>query len=52
MKDEEIIIQIFKDYIKQYEKRNKISVGMLAKIKMTGIQKEFMKDYIERKENK
>ena len=59
MEDEEIIIQIFKDYIRQYEKSNTINVGMLpnsenviyTKIKMTGIQKEFMKDYIERKEN-
>ncbi len=57
MKDEEIIIQIFKEYIKQYEKSNTISIGMLpngenviyTKIKMTGIQKEFMKDYIERR---
>ena len=59
MYDEEIIIQIFKDYIRQYDKSNTISVEMLAngenviyaKIKMTGKQKEFMKDYIERKEN-
>ena len=60
MEDEEIIIQIFKDYIRQYEKSNTISVGMLpngenivyTKIKMTDMQIEFMKDYIERKENK
>ena len=60
MEDEEIIIQIFKDYIKQYEKSNTLSVGMLqngenviyTKIKMTAMQKEFMKDYIKRKENK
>ena len=60
MEDEDIIIQIFKDYISQYEKSNTISVGMLpngenviyTKIKITGKQKEFMKDYIERKENK
>ena len=59
MEDEEIIIQIFKDYINQYEKSNTIKVEMLpngenviyTKIKMTGMQKEFMKDYIERKEN-
>ena len=59
MEDEEIIIQIFKDYIRQYEKSNTISVEKLlnggnviyTKIKMTGKQKEFMKDYIERKEN-
>lgn len=58
MEDEEIIIKIFKDYIRQFEKSNTISVGMLpngenviyTKIKMTGRQKEFMKDYIERKE--
>lgn len=63
MEDEEIIIQIFKEYIRQYEKSNTICYGMLpngenviytkyTKIKMTGKQKEFMKDYIERKENK
>lgn len=60
MEDEDIIIQIFKDYISQYEKSNTISVGMFpngenviyTKIKITGKQKEFMKDYIERKENK
>lgn len=60
MKDEEIIIQIFKDYIRQYEKSNTINVRKLPngensiyiKIKMTGKQKEFMKDYIKRKENK
>jgi hypothetical protein len=60
MEDEEIIIQIFKDYIKQYEKSNTLSVAMAqngenviyTKIKMTAMQKEFMKDYIERKENK
>lgn len=58
--EEKIIIQIFKDYIRQYEKSNTISVVMLpngeniifTKIKMTDTQKEFMKDYIERKENK
>lgn len=60
MEDEEIIITIFKDFIRQYEKSKTISVGMLpngenviyTKIKMTAMQKEFMKDYIERKENK
>lgn len=60
MEDEEIIIQIFKDYIRQYDKSNTIRVGKLlngviviyTKIVMTGLQKEFMKDYIERKENK
>ena len=59
MKEDEEIIQIFKDYIKQYEKSNTLSVAILpngenviyTKIKMTGMQKEFMKDYIERKEN-
>ena len=30
MEDEEIIIQIFKDYIRQYDKSNTISVGMLV----------------------
>lgn len=29
MEDEEIIILIFKDYTRQYEKSNTISVGML-----------------------
>lgn len=60
MEDEEIIIQIFKDYIRQYDKSKTIRVGKLlngviviyTKIVMTGLQKEFMKDYIERKENK
>lgn len=59
MEDEEIIVKIFKDYIRQYKKSNTISIGILPNgenvmyttIKMTGIQKEFMKDYIERKEN-
>lgn len=30
MEEKEIIIQIFKYYIRQYDKSNTISVGMLA----------------------
>ena len=60
IENKELIKAIFNDFINQYEKAKTISVGMLpngenfiyTNIKMTGLQKEFMKDYIERKENK
>lgn len=54
--DIEIIKTIFKDFIRQYEKGNNLSVGMLPngvniiykKIKITDIQIEFMKEFIKK----
>ena len=54
--DIEIIKTIFKDFIRQYEKVNNLSVGMLPngvnvickKIKITDIQIDFMKEFIKK----
>ena len=51
----EVVKAIFKDFIRQYEKSNSLSVGMLPtgenviykKIKITDNQVEFMKAFVE-----
>ena len=51
----EVVKVIFKDYIRQYEKSNSLSVGMLPngenviykKIKVTDNQIDFMKEFME-----
>lgn len=57
-KNNEIIKTIFKEYIRQYEKINTMNVGMLPtgenciykKIKVTQMQIDFMKEYLNKKE--